>query len=137
DGTVLVTGGTGTLGALIARHLVTEHGVRHLVLAGRRGEAAPGAPELVAELARLGARARAVACDAADPEALRATLDGIDAAHPLTAVVHAAGLLEDATVPALTPGALERVLRPKADAAWHLHELTRDHDLSAFVLFSS
>ncbi|MYQ99343.1 SDR family NAD(P)-dependent oxidoreductase, partial [Streptomyces sp. SID6139] len=93
--------------------------------------------ELVAELARLGARARAVACDAADPEALRATLDGIDAAHPLTAVVHAAGLLEDATVPALTPGALERVLRPKADAAWHLHELTRDHDLSAFVLFSS
>ncbi|MFS4097610.1 type I polyketide synthase [Streptomyces sp. AF1A] len=137
DGTVLITGGTGTLGALLARHLVTEHGVRHLVLTSRRGEAAPGAPDLVAELAGLGARARAVACDAADPEALRATLDGIDPAHPLTAVVHAAGLLEDATVPALTPGALERVLRPKADAAWQLHRLTRGAGLTAFVLFSS
>nr|WP_051845460.1 type I polyketide synthase [Streptomyces globisporus] len=137
NGTVLITGGTGTLGRLVARHLVTEHGARNLVLTSRQGSAAPGAPELVAELAALGARAEIAACDAADRAALAATLDAIDPARPLTAVVHAAGLLDDATVEAMTPEQVERVLRPKADAAWHLHELTRDRDLSAFVLFSS
>ncbi|WP_426403194.1 type I polyketide synthase [Streptomyces sp. R-07] len=137
NGTVLVTGGTGTLGRLVARHLVTEHGVRHLVLTSRQGGAAPGAGELVAELAALGALTEIAACDAADRAALAATLDAIDPAHPLTAVVHAAGLLDDATVEAMTPEQVERVLRPKADAAWHLHELTRDRGLSAFVLFSS
>ncbi|MFG2639143.1 SDR family NAD(P)-dependent oxidoreductase, partial [Streptomyces sp. NPDC048362] len=137
EGTVLVTGGTGTLGVLVARHLVTGHGVRHLLLTSRRGAAAPAAGDLVAELAALGAQARVVACDTADPVALRDTLRSIDPRHPLTAVVHAAGLLDDATVPALTPDALARVLRPKVDAAWQLHRLTRDADLSAFVLFSS
>ncbi|MFG3282503.1 type I polyketide synthase [Streptomyces sp. NPDC048111] len=137
EGTVLITGGTGTLGALVARHLVTEHGVRQLVLTSRQGSAAAGAAELVSELAELGARAQVVACDAADRDALARTLDAIDPAHPLTAVIHAAGLLDDATVPSLTAGHVERVMRPKADAAWHLHELTRERNLSAFVLFSS
>ncbi|MDX3311412.1 type I polyketide synthase [Streptomyces sp. ME08-AFT2] len=135
DGTVLVTGGTGTLGVVVARHLAVEHGVRHLVLTGRRGPDAPGAAELVAELAALGTTARVVACDAADREALAGLLAGIE--PPLTGVVHAAGVLDDATVESLTPERVRTVLRPKVDAAWHLHELTADLDLTAFVLFSS
>ncbi|MCC5481261.1 type I polyketide synthase, partial [Streptomyces barringtoniae] len=137
QGTVLVTGGTGTLGALCARHLVTEHGVRHLLLAGRRGLAADGAEELAAELAELGAEVNVAACDAADREALAALLASVPVEHPLTAVVHTAGVLDDGVLPSLTPDRLERVLRPKVDAAWHLHDLTRDLDLSAFVLFSA
>ncbi|MEV0446842.1 SDR family NAD(P)-dependent oxidoreductase [Streptomyces sp. NPDC050600] len=137
DGTVLVTGGTGLLGRLVARHLVTRHGVRHLLLAGRSGAAAPGAEELRAELAAHGAHATLAACDVTDPDALAALLAGIPDAHPLTAVVHAAGALDDGAITALTPERLHRVLRPKAEAAWRLHELTRDLDLSAFVLFSS
>jgi acyl transferase domain-containing protein/NADPH:quinone reductase-like Zn-dependent oxidoreductase/NADP-dependent 3-hydroxy acid dehydrogenase YdfG len=136
-GTVLVTGGTGTLGAELARHLVADHGVRHLVLAGRRGAAAPGAPELADELAGLGARVTLRACDVADRQALADLLAGVPAEHPLTAVVHAAGVLDDAIVTALTKEHLDRVLTPKADAAWHLSELTEGLDLAAFVMFGS
>ncbi|GHB07961.1 polyketide synthase [Streptomyces termitum] len=137
DGTVLVTGGTGGLGGLLARHLVTAHGVRHLLLTSRRGPATPGADRLADELTALGAHVTTVAADAADPLAVAALLAGIDPDHPLTAVVHTAGVLDDATLGSLTPGQLADVLRPKADAAWHLHEQTRDLDLAAFVLFSS
>jgi acyl transferase domain-containing protein/acyl-CoA synthetase (AMP-forming)/AMP-acid ligase II/acyl carrier protein len=137
EGTVLVTGGTGSLGALVARHLVTAHGVRHLLLAGRRGPDAPGARELVAELRGLGAEAAVHACDVADRTALAALLDTVPAAHPLTGVVHAAGVLDDGVVPALTTERLRQVLRPKADAAFALHELTLGHDLAVFALFSS
>ncbi|WP_079432329.1 type I polyketide synthase [Streptomyces katrae] len=137
DGTVLITGGTGGLGALFARHLVTEHGVRDLLLTSRRGENAPGATELATELQQLGARVRIAACDAADREALAALLDSLD--RPLTAVLHSAGVLDDGVIGALTPERVAEVMRPKADAVVNLHELTRDagSDLSAFVVFSS
>ncbi|WP_411757841.1 SDR family NAD(P)-dependent oxidoreductase [Streptomyces venezuelae] len=137
DGTVLITGGTGTLAALAARHLVTAHGVRHLLLTSRRGIAATGAPELVAELEELGASVTIAACDVGDRDALAALLASIPGEYPLTAVVHTAGVLDDGLVTSLTEDMTEAVLRPKADAAWHLHELTRDLDLSAFVLYSS
>ncbi|MFE3329459.1 type I polyketide synthase [Streptomyces sp. NPDC059176] len=136
-GTVLVTGASGTLGALVARHLVAEHGVRSLLLASRRGPAAEGAAALRDELSALGAEVAFEACDTADREAVAALLAGIPADRPLTAVVHGAGVLDDGVLETLTPDRLGAVLRPKVDAALHLHELTRETDLSAFVLFSS
>ncbi|MEU9222675.1 beta-ketoacyl reductase, partial [Streptomyces sp. NPDC048376] len=136
-GTVLITGGTGALGAILARHLVTEHGVRRLLLLSRRGPDSPGADTLRTELTELGAHVDLVAADAADREALARALATIPEEHPLTAVVHTAGVIDDATIASLTPEQLDSVLRPKIDGAWNLHELTRDHDLSAFVLYSS
>jgi acyl transferase domain-containing protein/D-arabinose 1-dehydrogenase-like Zn-dependent alcohol dehydrogenase/acyl carrier protein len=137
EGTVLITGGTGGLGALFARHLVAEHGVRNLLLISRRGAETPGAGELLAELTALGARVRTAACDVTDRDALAAALATVPAEHPLTGVVHAAGVLLDATVGSLTAKTVEPVLAPKVDGAWHLHELTQDADLTMFVLFSS
>ncbi|MFF4085204.1 SDR family NAD(P)-dependent oxidoreductase, partial [Streptomyces sp. NPDC001777] len=137
EGTVLITGGTGTLGVLFARHVVRAYGVRHLLLVSRRGAGAEGVAELVAELGGLGARVRVVGCDVGDRGALAELLASVPVEHPLTAVVHTAGVLDDGTVTALTPQRVDAVLRPKADAAWYLHELTRDLDLAAFVLFSS
>nr|WGC84434.1 RsnD [Streptomyces sp.] len=136
-GTVLITGGTGSLGVLLAEHLVTEHGIRHLLLTGRRGSDAPGAAELVSRLAALGAEAMVVACDVADRTALAHALGQVSPAHPLTAVVHAAGVLDDGVLVSQTPERFDAVLRPKVDGAVHLHELTRDAGLAAFVLFSS
>nr|WP_281368808.1 type I polyketide synthase [Kibdelosporangium persicum] len=136
-GTVLITGGTGALGALVARHLVTVHGARHLLLTSRRGTESKGAPELAAELESLGARVTVAACDVADRAALRRTIAAIPADHPLTTVVHAAGVLSDGVVESLTPERLERVLRPKVDGAVNLHDLTANLPLATFVLFSS
>ncbi|KPC79290.1 type I polyketide synthase, partial [Streptomyces sp. NRRL S-4] len=138
DGTVLLTGGTGSLGGVLARHLVATHGARHLVLAGRSGPEAPGAQELAAELTGLGATTVTLAaCDVSDAGALAGLLAAIDDEHPLTAVVHAAGVLDDGIISSLTDDRLDTVLGPKADAAWHLHRLTRDLDLPVFALFSS
>ncbi|WP_399217819.1 SDR family NAD(P)-dependent oxidoreductase [Streptomyces sp. SAJ15] len=137
DGTVLITGASGVLGGLVARHLAAEHGVRRLVLVSRRGVDAPEAPELASDLAALGAQAVFETCDVTDREALAGVLARIPQDMPLRGVVHAAGALDDGVVDALTPQRVDAVLRPKADAALLLHELTRDLDLSAFVLFSS
>ncbi|MCG6495745.1 SDR family NAD(P)-dependent oxidoreductase [Kitasatospora sp. A2-31] len=135
DGPVLVTGGTSGLGALFAKHLVERHGVRDLVLVSRRGAAAEGVAELVAELAAAGATARVEACDVADRDRLAHLIDSLE--KPLAAVVHAAGVLDDGVIESMTAEQIERVMRPKVDAAWHLHELTAGMDLAAFVLFSS
>ncbi|WP_433754963.1 type I polyketide synthase [Nocardia sp. CA-135398] len=136
-GTVLITGGTSGLGAVLARHLVVTHGVEHLLLVSRRGEAAPGVADLVAELTALGAETRVAACDVGDRADVAAVLDSIAPEHRLTAVIHSAGVVDDATLEKLTAGQIDRVLAPKVDGALHLDELTRGHDLSAFIMFSS
>ncbi|WP_143662800.1 type I polyketide synthase, partial [Streptomyces sp. CB03238] len=137
EGTVLITGATGALGRVVARHLVTAYGARHLLLAGRRGPDAPGAAGLLAELQELGARVTLAACDTGDRDALAALLAGIPEDHRLTAVVHSAGVIDDGVLDALTPERIDAVLRPKVDAAVHLHELTSGTPLDAFVVFSS
>ncbi|MDN3027249.1 type I polyketide synthase, partial [Streptomyces sp. S.PB5] len=137
DGTVLVTGGTGSLGGLVARHLVTRYGVRHLLLASRRGPDSAGVPELLAELAELGADASVVAADVSDREQVRALLASVADTRPLTGVVHLAGVLDDGVIATLTPERLAGVFAPKVDAVRHLDELTREADLDAFVVFSS
>ncbi|WP_394849564.1 SDR family NAD(P)-dependent oxidoreductase [Pendulispora brunnea] len=138
EGTVLITGGTGTLGALLARHLVRVHGVRHLLLASRRGLEADGAEALRRELEELGAHVSIVACDASERASLEHLFSSAATAeHPLRAVIHTAGTLDDGLLTSLTPERLHSVLRAKLDAAVHLHELTRSLDLSAFILFSS
>ncbi|MFG3344562.1 SDR family NAD(P)-dependent oxidoreductase, partial [Streptomyces sp. NPDC048018] len=137
EGTVLVTGGTGGLGAMLARHLVTRHGVRHLLLASRRGPAAPGADRLATDLQALGATVHITATDLTDRDTTARLLDTIPPHHPLTAVFHLAGTLDDALLTDLTPDRTHPVLRTKADTAWHLHDLTRHHPLTHFVLYSS
>ncbi|MEV6118886.1 type I polyketide synthase, partial [Streptomyces sp. NPDC052109] len=132
-GPVLITGGLGTLGAALARHLAADCGVRELVLTGRRGPDTPGAAQLAADLAGLGATVRVVACDVAEREAVAALL----AEHPVTAVVHAAGVVDDGLVTGLTEERLRAVLAPKVLGARWLDELTRDRELTDFVLFSS
>ncbi|MFJ3219623.1 SDR family NAD(P)-dependent oxidoreductase, partial [Kitasatospora sp. NPDC086801] len=133
EGAVLITGGTGGLGRLVARHLAAEHGVRSLVLVSRSGAAADGVAQLVAELAGLGAETAVEACDVAD----EAAVTGLFARHDVRAVVHTAGVLDDGTIGSLTPERIGAVLRPKADAAWNLHRAAEGLDLTAFVLFSS
>ncbi|MGA9493554.1 MAG: type I polyketide synthase [Mycobacterium sp.] len=137
SGTVLITGGTGMAGSALARHVVANHGARNLLLLSRRGPDAPGATDLVAELQAGGAEVAVAACDAADRPALAKVLADISVQHPLSAVIHAAGVLDDAVVTSLTPERVDAVLRAKVDAAWNLHELTRDTPISAFVMFSS
>ncbi|WP_245362311.1 MFS transporter, partial [Streptomyces albus] len=130
-GTVLLTGASGALGGTLARHLVTGHGVRRLLLVSRRGADAPGAADLADDLAALGAEATWAACDLAD----RAAVARLLAAHPVDSVVHTAGVLDDGVIAALTPQRLRAVLAPKTDAVLHLDELTGEG--TPFVLFSS
>ena len=136
-GTILITGATHGLGALVARHLAARYGVSSLLLVSRRGADAPGVGELESELAALGARVTVATCDVADRRQLAGLLADIPEEAPLRGVVHAAGVLEDGVIESLSAEALERVLTPKVDAAWNLHELTEHMELDAFVLFSS
>ncbi len=135
--TVLITGATGGLGSLLARHLAERHGARHLLLLSRSGPDAEGAEDLAVDLEALGAMAQVVACDVADREALEKILLRVSAEHPLGTVIHCAGALADATIENLGAEQIDRVFTPKIDGAWHLHELTRESDLGAFVLYSS
>ena len=137
EGTILITGGTGGLGALVAGHLVEHHGAKHLLLASRRGPEAPGAPELAAALSGHGCQVEVVACDVSRRADVERLIARVPAEHPLTAIFHAAGRLDDGVIAALDAERLRRVMAPKLDAAIHLHELTRDLELSEFVLFSS
>jgi acyl transferase domain-containing protein/NADPH:quinone reductase-like Zn-dependent oxidoreductase/NADP-dependent 3-hydroxy acid dehydrogenase YdfG/acyl carrier protein len=136
DGTVLITGGTGALGGLVARHLAAQ-GARRMLLLSRRGPEADGAEQLLGDLGSLGCEARIVACDTADRGRLEAALGSIPDEHPLTAVFHAAGVVDDGAIESLDPARLDRVLTPKVDAALGLHDLTKGLDLDRFVLFSS
>jgi acyl transferase domain-containing protein/acyl carrier protein len=137
DGTVLITGGTGGLGALVAERLVNEHGVKHLVLTSRRGPDAPGAAELQSSLAALGATVTVTACDVSNRDAVASLVASIPAGHPLTGIVHAAGVAVPGVLSALSRERWEPVLQAKSDSAWYLHELTKDQPLKAFVMFSS
>jgi 4-hydroxyphenylalkanoate synthase len=138
EGTVLITGATGMVGAVLARHMVSAFRVRHLVLASRRGDRAEGAAELAAELARAGAQVQVLACDVADRDAVAGLLGQLaQRCPPLRGVIHAAGALDDTVITSLTPDRMDTVLRAKVDAAWNLHELTRDLGLSMFALCSS
>jgi pimaricinolide synthase PimS1 len=137
SGTVLITGGTSGLGALVAQHLAKARGVRHLLLCSRQGADADGTAALCADLAALGAEATVAACDVTDRDAVAALLAQIPSAHPLTAVIHTAAVAGNAMLSGMTEERLDLVLRPKVDGAWNLHELTKDQDLSAFILFSS
>ncbi|MEU7230239.1 SDR family NAD(P)-dependent oxidoreductase, partial [Streptomyces chrestomyceticus] len=133
----LITGGTGTLGGLVAGHLVVSGRAEHVVLTSRSGPGAAGAAVLAARLAQAGASVQVTACDAADRQKLTAVMATIPAQAPLRTVVHTAGVLDDGTVGSLTAQRVAEVLRPKADGAWNLHELTQGLDLDHFVLFSS
>ena len=135
--TALVTGAIGVVGSQIARHLVEAHGARQLLLVSRSGEQAPGSLDLRAQLQEQGAEVTIAACDVSERGQLEALLASIPAEHPLGAVVHCAAVPGDGLLESLDRERLERVFAPKADAAWHLHELTRELELSHFVLFSS
>ncbi|WP_329008151.1 SDR family NAD(P)-dependent oxidoreductase [Micromonospora rifamycinica] len=130
-GTVLVTGGTGGIGAHLTEWLL-DRGAERVVLASRRGPAAPGAADLAARLPGV----QVVACDVADREAVAALLDGIGA--DLTAVFHAAGVLDDpAPLGETDLDDFAAVCRAKVLGATHLDALLGDRPLDAFVLFAS
>ncbi len=136
-GTTLISGGTGGLGALLARHLVSYRRVEHLLLLSRTGPEAEGAAELVAELEQLGATAVVAGCDVADAEQLAAVVDAIPAEQPLRNVIHAAGVLDDGTIGSLSAERLAAVMRPKVAGAVNLGALAARAPLSSFVVFSS
>ncbi|VAZ75522.1 Phenolphthiocerol synthesis polyketide synthase type I Pks15/1 [Mycobacterium kansasii] len=136
-GTVVITGGTGMAGAALARHVVSRHRVAHVMLVSRSGTRAQGISELAAEVRDAGAQVWVAACDVADRDAVAALLAQVPPRYPLRGVFHAAGVLDDGLIASLTPDRMDAVLRAKVDGAWNLHELTRDLDVSAFVLFSS
>ena len=137
NATVLITGGTGTLGALFARHLISAYGVSHLLLASRRGAEAPGAAQLQEELAALGATVEIRACDVADPEQLAALVGSVSPEHPLGAIIHSAGATDDGLIDSLDPERLQGTFAPKATAAWHLHQLSREIEGCELISFSS
>lgn len=135
-GTVLITGGTGGLGALLGRHIVHKHGAKHLLLVSRSGRDAPGSDQLYEDLRKAGAVVRIEKCDCGDRVQLAALMASVQDIPPITAIIHCAGVVDDAILSSQTPQRLSNVLRPKVDAAWNLHILT-PATVRSFVLFSS
>ncbi|WP_343871446.1 beta-ketoacyl reductase, partial [Dactylosporangium roseum] len=135
-GTTLITGGTGGIGARLARWLASN-GAPHLLLLSRRGPEAPGVDKLTQELKALGSQVTVIACDVADRPRLEQALGQIPADKPLSTIFHAAGVLNYLPITKLTSAELDNVLRPKSHAAAHLHELARHHPVTTFLLFSS
>jgi acyl transferase domain-containing protein len=134
DGAYLITGGSGGLGTAIAGWLL-ECGARDVVLASRR----PPAVNMAAATSVAGdARVRTVTADVANPDQVRELVAAVRArGRMLRGVVHLAGVIEDSTIARLTWDRLRRVMAPKADGAWNLHQATRDQPLDFFVCFSS
>jgi len=136
-GSVVITGGTGMAGSAVAAHLVARYGVGHVVLVSRSGADSEGVAQLLDQLKGAGAEVSVVACDVSDRDAVADLIAALPAQYPIKGVFHAAGVIDDGLIGSLTPDRMDTVLRSKVDGAWNLHELTRDMDLSAFVMFSS
>lgn len=137
SGTVLITGGMGGLGVILTRHLVRTHGARSLLLVSRSGIEAPGARELLDELSSQNAAAvRIEACDVGDRQQLAALLERNQEHPPISAIIHCAGVVDDGVLSSQTMERVSRVLRPKVEAAWNLHQLAPD-TVRSFVLYSS
>ncbi|KAI2623012.1 polyketide synthase [Hypomontagnella submonticulosa] len=136
-GAILITGGLGDLGSRVARRLVGSHGVCDLVLMSRRGMESPGADALVAELARLGAKATIVGGNVADLGSLKAVMQIFTPDRPLRGVIHAAGVVDSGVLLSLTPQKCANVFASKVDGLWNLHQLTKDIDIDLFMIFSS
>ncbi|KAI4599792.1 putative PKS/NRPS-like protein biosynthetic cluster [Pestalotiopsis sp. 9143b] len=137
DGAVLVIGGLGQLGARVARWLAATHGVRDLILTSRRGMEAPGADNLVNELATSGVKVTVLASDVANPASITSIIGLFNKDRPLRGVVHAAGVSDSGVLLAMTPERCATTLGPKVFGAWLLHEATSDMDLDLFMMFSS
>ncbi|KAG8162803.1 hypothetical protein KVR01_007281 [Diaporthe batatas] len=138
SGTVLITGATGGLGALLSRHIVRVHGAKSLLLVSRSGTKAQGAAQMYDDLAAAGAVVRIEGCDCGDRQQLVTLLESISSRGlpPISAIIHCAGIVDDAMLSSQDPGRVSRVLYPKVDAAWHLHDLAPS-TVRSFVLFSS
>lgn len=137
SGTVLITGGTGELGRLIAKHLIKEYGAKHLMLTSRKGMATPGAAELKAKLVEQGATVNIVACDVSDYSSLKAVIESISELVPLIGVVHCAGALDDGVVLAQNEDKLKVAMLPKVAGGWNLHLLSKEKELEFFIMYSS
>ncbi|MCB1741758.1 MAG: SDR family NAD(P)-dependent oxidoreductase [Gammaproteobacteria bacterium] len=140
NATYLITGGTGSLGLALTRHLC-ECGAKQIVLTSRSG-ANDAVLATIQELADAGCRVEVVKADVAIPAQAELLLERIDALAdgcPLRGIIHAAGVLEGAPSAEQTLEALARVLAPKVWGAWNLHRLTAEKaiELDFFVLFSS
>lgn len=135
-GTALITG-AGSLGALVARHLVQTRQYERIVLASRRGPDAPGLTQMMRTLPISDIEVRIEKCDVSDRAELERLIDGISGDKPLKAILHTAGISDPLPIEELTPDAISHIMRPKVDAAWALHELTKNRQLDSFILFSS